>query len=132
MRALTEMKHEELQDAHEAAGVVASDKYRPYLPGRLLPVLVARFRDNVAEAMGIQLSPLPQRHPVRPQKLDGLTSSEFTKLWDAVDALAERFAPCMDNSELPRQLASFREELARERAERENIAEEFAVKAKAS
>jgi len=131
MRALTDMEPEELQDAHEAAGVVASEKYRPYLPGRLLPAL-ARFRDDVAEALGLEVSALPQRSPVRVAKVGELTSTEFDTLWGAVDALVERFTPMMRDPEAPRQLASFREELAREMAERESIADKLTEKAKAS
>jgi hypothetical protein len=41
-----------LRDARDAAGVVASGRFRACLPGRLLPVLVARLRDDAAEALG--------------------------------------------------------------------------------
>ncbi|MCW2930959.1 MAG: hypothetical protein JWM19_1921 [Actinomycetia bacterium] len=132
MRIPAKFTDSDLREAHEAADVVASEKFRPYLPGRLLPVLVARFRDDAAEALGMQLPPLPQRPPTRAAKLSELTSSEFGTFWEAVDALVERFAPCMDDPELPRLLVSLREELVAERAERERIADELAVKAKAS
>jgi hypothetical protein len=132
MRTLTEVRPDDLREAHEAAGVVASERYRPYLPGRLLPVLVARFRDDVAEALGMELPPLPQRAPVRAAKLGELTSAEFDTLSGAVDALVTRFTVCMDDPALPQMLASFREELAAEKAERTSIANEIAVKARAS
>jgi hypothetical protein len=121
----------DLRQAHEAASVVASDKFRPYLPGRLLPVLAARFRDDAAKALEMAL-PLPRHPPARAAKLGELTSSEFGILWDAVDALAGRFAPCTDDPQLPRLLAGFREELVAERAERARIAEELAARARAS
>jgi hypothetical protein len=132
MRIPAEFTDSDLRDAHDAADVVASEMFRPYLPGRLLPVLVARFRDATAEALGMELPPLARRPPVRAAKLEELTSSEFAAFWAAVGALAGRFAPCMDDPELPRLLAGLREELAAERAERERIAEELAVKGRAS
>ena len=132
MRAPAEMTSDSLRDAHAAADVLASEKFRPYLPGRLLPVLVARFRDDAAEALGMELPPLPQRPPVRAAKLSELTSTEFATFWGAVDALVERFTPGMDDPELPRLLAALREELAAERAERARIADEFREKARTS
>jgi hypothetical protein len=112
--------------------VVASQVFRPYLPGRLLPVLVARFRDDMAEALRMELPPLPRRPPVRAARLDELASGELAAFWGAVDALVERFTPCMDDPELPRLLGSLREELVAERAERERVAQELALKARAS
>ena len=132
MRTPAKFTDSDLIDAAEAADVIASEKYRPYLPGRLLPVLVARFRDDVAAALGLEVSPLPQRPPVRAAKLDELTSTEFDTLRGAVDALVDRFTPMMDDPEATRELASFREELTREKAERKGIADEFTQKAKAS
>ena len=132
MRIPAEMATSQLREAHDAAGTLASERFRPYLPGRLLPVLVARFRDDVAEALHIDLPPLPRRPPVRAAKLDDLTSAELGVLCDAVDALVERFTPCMDDPELPRLLVSLREELAAERAERARIAGDLARKARAS
>jgi hypothetical protein len=132
MRIPAELTDSDLRHAHEAAGVVASDKYRPCLPGRLLPMLVPRFRDDAAQALQVDLPSLPERPPAGAAKAGELTSSEFAILWDAVDALAGRFAPCMDGPELPRLLAGFRRELLAERAERARIAAEFAVRARAS
>jgi hypothetical protein len=113
-----EFSASDLREAHDAADVLASEKFRPYLPGRLLLVLVARFRDDTAEALGLKLPPLPKRPPARAARPDELTTSEFGVLCDAVDVLVERFTPCMDDPELPRLLASLREELVSERAER--------------
>ena len=53
-------------------------------------------------------------------------------MWGAVDALIERFTSLMDDPELPRLLSALREELVREKADRERIAEEFTERAKAS
>jgi hypothetical protein len=132
MRIPAKFTDSDIKEAHEAADVVASEEFRPYLPGRLLPVLVARFRDDVAEALGLGLSPLPRRPPVRVAKLDELTSREFATLWAAVDTLIERFTPCMDDPELPRLLVSLREDLVAERVERKRIAEEITMKGRVS
>jgi hypothetical protein len=122
------MTTDDLCDAHEAADVLISEPFRKYLftSGRLLPVLVARFRDDAAEALGMELPEIPRRNgQVRPAKLDDLTSSEFSVIWGAVDALVERFTSLMDDPELPRLLNALREELVRERTEREQIVVEF-------
>ena len=55
----------DLREAHQAAGTLVSEEFRPYLPGRLLPVLLAKFRDDVAERLGMDLPLLPQRPPLR-------------------------------------------------------------------
>ena len=89
------------------------------MTGRLLPSLVARFCDDVAGVLGLEASPLTQRPPVRAAKLGELTSTEFDTLWGAVDVLLDRFTPMMECSGTSRQLASFRKDLARERAERD-------------
>jgi hypothetical protein len=121
-----------LREAHDAAGTLVSDRYRSYLPGRLLPLLVERFRDEMAEALSMRLPPLPQRPPVRPVKLADLTSSELHELSGAVLTLVTRFSACMDDPELPRLLRDFRDALVIEKADRAKIAEELTEKAKAS
>jgi hypothetical protein len=126
---------DDLRDAHEAADVLISAPYRKYLftSGRLLPVLVARFRDDLAEALGMELPEIPRRNgQVQAARLDHLTSSEFSVIWGAVDALIERFTSLMDDPELPRLLRALREELVSERTEREQIAEELTTAAQAS
>jgi hypothetical protein len=132
MRIPAKFTDSDLTDAHAAAVVVASEEFRPYLPGRLLAMLVARFRDDAAEALGMELPPLPRRPPARLARLDDLPATELGTLLDAVDALVDRFAPCMDDPELPRLLSCLREELVAKRDERARIAGELAVKAKAS
>lgn len=111
----------DLIDAHDAAEVLTSERFRPYLPGFLLPALVARFRDDTAAALGLELPLLPRRRPVRFARLDDLTSAELGTLLDAVDALVERFTAYMDDPELPRLLVSLRVRLAAERAGRMQI-----------
>jgi signal transduction histidine kinase len=126
---------DDLRDAYAAADVLVSEAFRKYLftSGRLLPVLVARFRDDMAEALGMELPEIPRRNGhVRPAKLDDLTSAEFGTLWGAIDALVERFTSVMDDPELPRLLRALRAELVRERTEREQIEDELTQAAKAS
>jgi hypothetical protein len=132
MRKPASLTESDLRDAHAAADVVASETFRPYLPGRLLPMLAARFRDDTAEALHIDLPPLPRRPLVRPATLDELTSAEFTTLQKAVETLVTRFTACMDDPELPRLLATLREELISEKAERAGITQALTQRAKAS
>jgi hypothetical protein len=132
MRIPATFTDSDLMDAYAAADVVASEAFRPYLPGRLLPLLVARFRDDVAEALGMELPPLRSRPSARVAKPDELASSELAALWGAVEALARRFAPCMDDPELPRLLTSLLEDLMAEKAERARISGDHALKVRAS
>jgi hypothetical protein len=135
MHAAAAKTTDDLRDAHDAADVLVSEPYRKYLftSGRLLPVLVGRFRDDLAEALGMELPEIPRRNgQVRPARLDHLTSSEFSVIWGAVDALIERFTSLMDDPELPRLLRALREELVTEKTEREQIAEELTEAAQAS
>jgi hypothetical protein len=129
------MTIDDLRDAHEAADVLISEPYRKYLftAGRLLPLLVGRFRDDLAEALDLERTEIPRRDgQVRAVRLDDLTSSEFSVIWGAVDALVERFTGLADDPEFPRLLSAFREELVREKTEREKIADDFTLKAQAS
>jgi hypothetical protein len=81
MRAPAEMTPDELREAHRAADTLISEKLRSCLPGRMLPMLLGKFRDDVAEALGMELPPLPRRSgPVRVAKLDELTSAELDTL----------------------------------------------------
>jgi hypothetical protein len=131
MRA-AEMTPDQLTEAHEAAEVLTSEKFRPYLSSRVLPPLVTRFRDDAARALGMALPPLPQRHPVSAMKLEALTSTELDALTGAVVTLATRFTALMDDPVLPERLRDLRDLLTTEKAERARIAEEIREKAGAS
>jgi hypothetical protein len=75
MRAPNEITPDELRRARNAADTLISGTFRSYLPGRMLPMLLGKFRDDVAESLGMELPPLPRRSgPVRVVKLDNLTS----------------------------------------------------------
>jgi hypothetical protein len=129
----SEMTADELLEAHRAAEVLAAGKFRGYLPGRMLPVLLGRFRDDVAEALGMPLPALPQRPgPVKTAKLDDLTSSELDTLSGAVLVLVTRFTGFMDDPLLPKLLRELRDALMIEKADRARIAEQIREKATAS
>jgi hypothetical protein len=133
MRAPAEMTSDELREAHHTADTLISEKFRSYLPGRMLPMLLERFRDDTAEAMGMEPPPLPQRSgPVKPAKLDNLTSGELDELSGAVLILITRFTTLMDDPLLPKLLREFRDALVIEKADRARIADELRKKARAS
>jgi hypothetical protein len=92
MRAPTEVRPEELREARDAADTLISERFRSYLPGRMLPMLLGKFRDDAAESLGMELPPLPRRSgPVKVVKLNDLTSSELGTLSGAVLVLVTRF-----------------------------------------
>ncbi len=133
MRAPIEVRPEELREAHDAADVLISERFRSYLPGRMLPMLIGKFRDDVAESLGMELPPLPQRSgPVKVAKLDDLTSNELDTVTGAVLVLLTRFTALMDDPLLPRLLREFRDALVIEKADRTRIADELRGKARAS
>jgi hypothetical protein len=133
MRARTEVRPEELREAHDAAHMLISERFRSYLPGRMLPMLLGKFRDDIAEFLDKELPPLPQRSgPVKVVKLDDLTSSELDMLSDSVLVLLARFTALMDDPLLPKLLREFRDALVIEKADRTRIADELRGKARAS
>jgi hypothetical protein len=133
MHAPTEVRPEELREAHDAADTLINERFRSYLPGRMLPLLLGKFRDDVAEALGMELPPLPRRPgPVKVAKLDDLTSSELGTLSDSVLALLTRFTALMDDPLLPKLLREFQDALVIEQADRARIADELKGKARAS
>jgi hypothetical protein len=133
MRAPTEVRTEELREAHDAADTLISERFRSYLPGRMLPMLLGKFRDDIAESLGMQLPPLPRRPgPVRAAKPDDLTSSELATLSGAVLVLVTRFTALMDDPLLPELLREFRDALVIEQADRTRIADELGGKARTS
>jgi hypothetical protein len=125
MRAPTEARPDELREAHDAADTLISERFRSYLPGRMLPMLLGKFRDDVAESLGMELPPLPRRSgPVKVVKLDDLTSTELGTLSGAVLILVTRFTTLMDDPLLPELLREFRDALFIEQADRTRIADE--------
>lgn len=133
MRAPTEVRPEELREAHDAADTLISERFRSYLPGRMLPMLLGKFRDDVAESLSMELPPLPQRSgPVKAVKLDDLTITELRTLSGAVLVLLTRFTTLMNDPLLPELLREFRDALVIEQADRARIADELKGKARTS
>jgi hypothetical protein len=133
MRAPTEVRPEELREAHDAADTLISERFRSYLPGRMLPMLLEKFHDDVAESLSMELPPLPQRSgPVKAVKLDDLTSTELRTLSGAVLVLLTRFTTLMNDPLLPELLREFRDALVIEQADRARIADELKGKARTS
>ena len=129
----TEMTTDELREAHDAAGTLISEKFRGYLPGRMLPMLLGRFRDDMAEALGLELPPLPRRSgPGRAGKLDDLTSAELDALSGAVLTLVMRSTALMDDPLLPELLRQLQDGLMVEKADRARIADELREKVRVS
>lgn len=130
MRTFSELTKDQLTDAHDSADKLISEKYRSYLPGRLLSLLLGRYRDDLAEALRMPLTELPHRAgQVRAVKLDELTTGELNDVSGAVLALVTRYADTMDDPALPEFLRDFRDALVIEKAERAAIAEEMRAKA---
>ncbi len=133
MRAPTEVGPDELREAHHAADMLISETFRSYLPGRMLPMLLGKFRDDVAKFLAMELPPLPQRSGrVKVVKLDDLTSSELGMLSDAVLVLTTRFTALMDDPLLPKLLREFRDALVIDKADRTRIADELRDEARVS
>ena len=133
MRATAEVRPEDLREAHDVADTLISERFRSYLTGRMLPMLLGKFRDDVAESLGMELPPLPQRPgPVKVVKLDDLTSSELGTLSGAVLVLVTRFTTLMNDPLLPELLREFRDALVIEQADRARIADELKGKARTS
>lgn len=133
MHAPIEVRPEELREAHDAADALISQRFRSYLPGRMLPMLLGKFRDDVAESLGMEPPPLPRRSgPVKVAKLGDLTSSELGTLSGAVLVLVTRFTALMDDALLPELLREFRDALVIEQADGTRIADELRGKARTS
>src|SRR5258707_251663 len=80
VRTFSELTKDQLTEAHDSANKMISEKYRSYLPGRLLPLLLRRYRDNLAEALGMPLPELPHRAgQVRAVALDEASPSTYKR-----------------------------------------------------
>jgi hypothetical protein len=113
--------------------MLISERFRSYLPGRRLPMLLGKFRDGTAEFPGKELSPLPQRSgPVTVVKPDDLTSSELDMLSDSVAILVARFTALMEDLLLLKLPREFRDALVIEKADRPRIADDLRDKARLS
>lgn len=116
------MAEDALREAHRAVGTLMSDRLRSYLPGRMLPILLGRFYDDLAEMLGKSLPDLSERRAVRPAKLDDLTTVELGTMRESVEILADRFTVIMEDPALPQLLIDLRGKLAAEQTDRARIA----------
>jgi hypothetical protein len=131
MRAPNEVRPEELRGAHDAAHMLIGERFRIYLPGRMLPMLLEKFRDDTAEFPSKELPPLPQRSgSVKVGKPDDLTSSELDMLSDSVAVLMAWLTALMEGLLLLRLPREFRDALVIEESDRPRIADELRGKAK--
>jgi hypothetical protein len=123
---LGELSKTQLADIRDQAELLISEKHRGYLPDRLFPVLLSRYRDDVTEAMGQPSPPLPQRDgQTRRAKLDEMTTAELTAATAAVEVLLKH-ARTMNDPALPVRLDAYRESLAMQKHERDKNAAKLA------
>jgi hypothetical protein len=84
-------------------------------------MLLGRFRDDVREALGMDMEDNPRRGKEH-RPLDQMTSAELDAAWGAVIILLQpRFTEHMDDPDLPKLLHAFQGELAVQRGEREQL-----------
>jgi hypothetical protein len=121
MRTFSELTPEQLTQIKDNADKLLSEKYRSYLPGRMLAMLLSRYRDDVAEALGQESPELPRRDgQVRQVTLDELTTVELHEFTHVVLVLLT-YDRTMDDPALPQLLREFRESLVKQKRERDEI-----------
>jgi len=130
VRTFSELTKDQLTEAHDIAGKLISERYRSYLPGRLLPLLLSRYRDDLAEALAMPLPELPHRAgSVRAVTIGELTTGELNDVSGAVLALVTRYTDTMDDPALPDLLRDFRDALVIEKADRAGLAARMQARA---
>lgn len=130
MRTFSELTPEQLTQIKDNADKLLSEKYRSYLPGRMLAMLLSRYRDDLAEALGQEPPELPRRDgKARRVPLDELTTVELNELTHVVLILLT-YDRTMDDPALPQLLREFRESIVKQKLERDEIEQDFAVKAR--
>jgi hypothetical protein len=120
MRSLSEIPPDARKLALEMVDVLL--KFKAYLPpGGLLPMLLARLRDDIRESLEMATESLPRRETEQ-RSLDELTSVELGSVAGAVGILLQdRFVPSMKEPALPRLLGEFRDSLKVQKAERAQV-----------
>lgn len=126
MQGIGGLSGPQLQEIKTKADLLLSEKHRGYLPGRMLAMLLGRYRDDVTEALGLPVPPLPQRDgQLRKAELDDMTTAELAEATQAVLLLVNH-ADTMDDPALPDRLREYRDALIAEKRERESIQEGYA------
>jgi hypothetical protein len=122
MPFLTELSLDELRVAGDATETLID--LRAYLPpDGMLIMLAGRFRDDIREEL--RMKPLAHASRGSERKtLDDLTAQEATMLSKVVATLLDRFAPFMEDPELPKLLRELRQKLTVVVLERAHAAEE--------
>lgn len=120
MRSLKDLGTDALNVALTASDTLM--EHKAYLPrGGLLVMLLGRYLDDVREALDLETEDIPRRGKEH-RPLDEMTSAELDAAWDAVTTLLQdRFAPSMDDPDLPKLLRAFQGDLSGQRTEREQI-----------
>ena len=119
MPSLKELPKDQLTTARTATD--SAFKLKAYLPGNLLAMLLARWREDVGDALGLPRADLPSRGKER-RGLDQLTSTELDTLSGAVVILLEaRYTATMDDPGLSPLLREFGKALDDEKTEREQL-----------
>jgi hypothetical protein len=124
MRSLSELPADELKVAHDAAETLIDS--REYLPTGLLVMMLGRFRDDIREALGMETGDQARRGR-EVKSLDELTTVELGSLTGAVMILLQdRFTACMDDPELPKDLAALQVALNVQKTDRDEIRASYA------
>ena len=119
MPSLSELPEDELKVAHDAAETLIDS--REYLPAGMLVMLLGRFRDDIREALDMEVGDQARRGR-EVKSLDELTTVELGSLRGAVMILLQaRYTAVMDDPELPKQLAAYYDALEVQRLERGQI-----------
>jgi hypothetical protein len=120
MRSLTELHLDELEVALNAADALM--QHKEFLPrSGLLLMLVSRLRDDIRDAMGMEVERMPGRGQVF-RSLDELTTAELDTVAGAVDILLQdRFTAAMDDPALPTLLDEYRDKLNDQKTERAQL-----------
>lgn len=132
MIRIEELSESQLKELKAKADRLLSERYRSYLPGRMLAVLLSKYRDDLAEALGVKPPEIPQREgQARKATLDELTTPELNEAMASV-LLLVTWDMTMDDPALPDLLREFRAALEAQQRERNDDQRKFTTKAKAA
>lgn len=126
MQGIGGLSGPQLKEIKTKADLLLSEKHRGYLPGRMLAMLLGKYRDDVTEALGLPVPPLPRRDgQLRKAGLDEMTLAELAEATQAVLLLVNHTGT-MDDPALPVYLREYRDALIAQKRERDRIQEGYA------